>query len=56
MPMKGVEIGSYPFFRGGIPGTSIVLRSTDQAALDRAAEAYVAVLARQGITPIETPA
>ncbi len=52
---EGVEIGSYPFFRGGIPGTSIVLRSTDQAALDRAAEAYIAILARQGITPIETP-
>lgn len=52
---EGVEIGSYPFFRGGIVGTSIVLRSTDPAALDRAAEAYVALLASQGITPIETP-
>ncbi len=52
---EGVEIGSYPFFRGGIPGTSIVLRSTDAGALDRAADAYLAVLARLGVAPIETP-
>jgi molybdenum cofactor synthesis domain-containing protein len=35
----GVEIGSYPHFKIGSFGVSIVLRSTDQERLDRATEA-----------------
>ena len=31
---KDVEIGSYPFFRAGKLGVSIVLRSTDQKKID----------------------
>jgi len=31
---KEVEIGSYPFFRAGKLGVSIVLRSTDQSKID----------------------
>jgi len=31
---KEVEIGSYPFFRAGKLGVSIVLRSTDQNKID----------------------
>ena len=33
-----VELGSYPFYRGGRFGTSIVARSTDRARLEAAAE------------------
>lgn len=32
-----VEIGSYPYFRAGLFGTSLVLRSIDQVALSKAA-------------------
>ena len=32
---KEVEIGSYPFFRAGKLGVSIVLRSTDQKKIDQ---------------------
>ena len=32
---KEVEIGSYPFFRAGKLGVSIVLRSTDQSKIDQ---------------------
>ncbi len=34
---RGVEIGSYPYFRAGMFGTSLVLRSIDQIALSKAA-------------------
>ena len=33
-----VEIGSYPFFRAGKLGVSIVLRSTDQKKIDKCNE------------------
>ena len=36
-----VEIGSYPFMRQDRFGTSLVLRSVDQAAIDAAAEAIL---------------
>ena len=32
---REVEIGSYPFFRAGKLGVSIVLRSTDQNKIDQ---------------------
>tara|TARA_B100001173_G_scaffold270134_1_gene247392 strand:+ start:2075 stop:2827 length:753 start_codon:yes stop_codon:yes gene_type:complete len=35
---KEVEIGSYPFFRAGKLGVSIVLRSTDQSKIDKCSD------------------
>jgi molybdopterin-biosynthesis enzyme MoeA-like protein len=34
---EGCQIGSYPFFREGRVGANFVVRSTDQALLDRCA-------------------
>ena len=33
-----IEIGSYPYFRAGAFGTSLVLRGTDEAMLEAATE------------------
>lgn len=49
-----VEIGSYPFMRMGSPGTSIVFRSPDPAAINRAAEALLAHARTAGIATDET--
>jgi molybdenum cofactor synthesis domain-containing protein len=38
-----LELGSYPFWRPQGPGTSIVIRGTDQARIDAAAEALYAL-------------
>ena len=38
------QIGSYPFFREGKVGSNFVIRSTDQDAMDRCAEALVEAL------------
>jgi molybdopterin-biosynthesis enzyme MoeA-like protein len=38
-----VEIGSYPFWRPEGPSCSIVVRGTDQAAIDRVIEALYAL-------------
>jgi molybdenum cofactor synthesis domain-containing protein len=54
-----VEIGSYPFVRSGRFGVSLVVRSTDRAALDAAAVAVAAMLCGLAIEPIledEAPA
>jgi molybdenum cofactor synthesis domain-containing protein len=54
-----VEIGSYPFVRSGRFGVSVVVRSTDRAALSTAAAAVAAMLRGLGIEPIledEAPA
>lgn len=50
-----VNIGSYPFVRGGRLGTSLVLRSTDAAALDRATAEVIALVRSVGVEPIEEP-
>jgi molybdenum cofactor synthesis domain-containing protein len=47
-----IEIGSYPYFRRGRFGVSVVLRSTDTAALDRALEALCELIGRLGGEPI----
>jgi molybdenum cofactor synthesis domain-containing protein len=47
-----VEIGSYPFVRSGRFGVSLVIRSTDRAALDVAAAAVAEMLRGLGIDPI----
>lgn len=39
-----LEIGSYPFFRLGKFGVSLVIRGTDRAAIDHAAEALKTML------------
>ncbi|MBK8210545.1 MAG: competence/damage-inducible protein A [Rhodospirillales bacterium] len=46
------EIGSYPFVRSGRFGVSLVVRSTDAAALDAAAAAVTAMLRDAGIEPL----
>lgn len=43
-----LTVGSYPYFRAGNVGTSIVLRSADQAALALAIDALKAALTAQG--------
>ncbi len=39
---NGMEIGSYPFLRSGKLGTSAVIRSTEKADIDAAAEQIIA--------------
>jgi molybdenum cofactor synthesis domain-containing protein len=46
-----VNIGSYPHFRGGILGLSLVLRSTDDATLDEATREVIAIIADLGGEP-----
>ena len=44
-----VEIGSYPFMRQNSFGTSLVLRSVDEAAITQAADAILAEARERGI-------
>jgi len=46
----GITVGSYPYFRAGAVGTSIVLRGADLAALEAAVSALKAALAAAGHT------
>ena len=48
-----LEIGSYPYFRAGAFGTSLVLRGTDEARLEAAAERVRALVRSLGGEPIE---
>ncbi len=48
-----VEIGSYPFFRGGRPGTSLVVRGAEAARVEAAVEALRALIRRFGGEPVE---
>jgi molybdenum cofactor synthesis domain-containing protein len=48
-----VDMGSYPFVRGGRIGTCLVLRSTDAALLEAAAEAVRAMIRAHGIEPVD---
>jgi molybdenum cofactor synthesis domain-containing protein len=48
-----VDMGSYPAFRGGRASTAIVMRSTDRALLDAAADAMYAIFRRMGGEPFE---
>ena len=43
-----VEIGSYPFFRSGAFGVSVVVRGTDESAIDAALDAVKGVVADLG--------
>jgi molybdenum cofactor synthesis domain-containing protein len=51
-----LEIGSYPFWRPEGPGTTIVLRGTDRAAIDDAAAGLLALAAGLGAETRENPA
>ena len=44
----GVQIGSYPFFREGRVGANFVVRSTDQAIVDRCIAALAEALQDEG--------
>ena len=46
-----VSIGSYPHFRGGILGLSLVLRSTDDEILDRATQDVISLITSHGGEP-----
>lgn len=46
-----IEIGSYPFFRGGALGVSVVLRGTDAGALEAAALLVEELIRDLGGTP-----
>lgn len=48
-----LDLGSYPFFRHGKFGTSLVARGTDAAALARCAEGLRQLIRDHGETPIE---
>jgi molybdenum cofactor synthesis domain-containing protein len=47
---EGVEIGSYPYFRQGKFGTSLVVRGAVLGQIEAAAAQLVALLARHGVT------
>ncbi len=49
---RAVEIGSYPFVRSGRFGVSLVVRATDRAAVERAADDIIALLRGLDIEPI----
>lgn len=53
MEHPDIDIGSYPFYRSGEVGSSIVLRSTDKAELAIAAEKVRGVMRALGVEPIE---
>jgi len=46
-----VDIGSYPFYRRGIFGTSLVLRGRDPTRLDQAAQEVMAMVKELGGNP-----
>jgi hypothetical protein len=49
-------MGSYPFYRAGRFGTSLVLRGTDPASLERAHGELVALVRALGGEPVPEPA
>jgi molybdenum cofactor synthesis domain-containing protein len=49
-----IDIGSYPFFRTGKFGTSLVLRGTDEAKLALAAEELRALIRSLGAEPLDS--
>lgn len=44
----GIQIGSYPHYRGGAMGLSLVIRGTDRQILDRATEELVGIIRKHG--------
>jgi molybdopterin-biosynthesis enzyme MoeA-like protein len=50
---SNVEIGSYPFFRDGRIGTTLVARGTDNSMLEVVVTRIKALLVAAGATPVE---
>jgi molybdenum cofactor synthesis domain-containing protein len=48
-----LEIGSYPFFRMGKPGSAIVIRGTEKSRIDAAVEELAALMRGLGGNPVE---
>lgn len=48
-----VEIGSYPFFRGGVAGCNLVLRGTDEGRLARAVDEVRGLIRELGVEPVD---
>jgi len=48
-----IDIGSYPFYRGGRVGTSIVSRGTEEAALEALGGELRTLMRELGAEPIE---
>jgi molybdopterin-biosynthesis enzyme MoeA-like protein len=48
-----LEIGSYPFVRDGRVGTTLVMRGTDGAAIDKAADELTEIIRGLGAEPLE---
>lgn len=46
-----IEIGSYPHFRGGVLGLSLVLRSTEEERLEQATTELVGIIRKHGDEP-----
>ena len=46
-----IDLGSYPFYRPNGYGTNLVMRGTDEAALDKMAERITQMIVDQGATP-----
>ena len=49
----GVDIGSYPFFKEGKVGTTLVARGTDQAMIATVVDKIKSLLVSAGATPID---
>jgi len=49
----GIDLGSYPFYRNDIYGTSLVMRGTDESALDAALNELRAVITKRGQVPLD---
>ncbi len=50
-----IDMGSYPFYRGGKFGTSLVLRGADAPSLERAAGELEALVRGLGAEPVKEP-
>ena len=49
----GTDLGSYPFRRGEVGGVAIVAKGTDVPALEAAIMQATALIAAQGVTPVQ---
>jgi hypothetical protein len=50
-----IDMGSYPFYRAGRFGTSLVLRGIETESLDRAAAELTALVRSLGVEPAPEP-
>lgn len=46
-----VQLGSYPHYRGGVSGLSLVLRATNKAVLEKATEELIEIIKGHGDEP-----